>query len=186
MKSGQDAFSLAALARPYLVLGKTTKADMIHTDMLNVGMFTAGNSGCSKLSEMMVGYTLKTVGPGLVCPALKETDEDFHRITQTDFEVMKEFLQHKSFVLDPGVVEEYCAYRVKSRLVEYSWNNSERLLARSYNRAHGQTLSCSLSIVRKSGLLITFVLGTKAVEEDHGYCSQDCPVSKSKEPGETL
>ena len=159
---------------------------MIHTDMLNVEMLTAGNSGCSKLSEMIVGNILKTVWPGLVCPALKETDKDFHRITQTDFEVMKEFLQHKSFVSDPGVVEEDCPYRVKTRLVEYSWNSSERLLARSYNRAHGQTPSCSLSIVRKSGLLITFVLRIGAVEEDHRYCSQDCPVSKSKEPGETL
>ena len=93
---------------------------MIHTDMLNVEMFTAGNSGCSKLSEMIIGNTLKTVWPGLVCPALKETDEDFHRITQTDFEVMKECLQHRSFVLDPGVVEEDCAYCFKSRLVEYS------------------------------------------------------------------
>ena len=145
--------------------------------MLHVEIFTAGSSRCSKLSEMVVGNTLRTVWPGLVCPALKEPDKDFHRITQTDFEVMKEFLQRKSFVLDPGVVEEDCAYRVKNRLVKYSWNNSERLLARSHNRAHGHTLSCSVSIVRKSGLLVTFVLGTEAVEEDHGYCSQDCPVS---------
>ena len=124
-----------------------------------------------------MGKTLRTVWPGLVCPDFQEPDENFYRITQTDFEVMKNFLQHKSFVLDAWVVEEDCAYRVKSRLVEYSWNTSERLLARSHNRTHGQILLCSLSIVRKSGLLATFVLGTEAVEEDHGYCSQDCSVS---------
>ena len=37
-----------------------------------------------------VGDTLRTVWPDCVCPALKEPDEDFHRITQTDFEVTKE------------------------------------------------------------------------------------------------
>ena len=88
-----------------------------------------------------MGKTLRIVWLGLICPDLKEPDENSYRITQTDFEVMKDFLQHKSFVLDARVVKKDCVSCVKSRLVEYSWNSSERLLARSHNRTHGQTLS---------------------------------------------
>ena len=125
-------------------------------------------------SSLRVLVTLKGLLAWLVCPPLREPDKDFHRITRTDFEAMKKLLQHRSLVLDAGFVEEDCADRVKSRLVEYSWHNSERLLARSHNRARGLTHLCSLSVVRKSGLLAMFILGTEAVEEDHGCCSQCC------------
>lgn len=98
-------------------------------------------------SSLRVLVTLQGLLAWLVCPLLREPDKDFHRLTWTDFEAMKKLLQHRSLVLDAGLVEEDCADCVKSRLVEYSWNNSERLLARSHNRARGQTLSCSLSVI---------------------------------------
>ena len=120
-------FFLAALTRPCLVIGKTRKADGIHTDHLNIEMFKAGTSSCLTLSdsEMLVCN---------VCPAFKEPDEDLYRIALKDFEAMMDCLQYKPFILDAGVVEEDRAKCVKSRLVECSRNDSERLLAKSHNR----------------------------------------------------
>ena len=143
-------FFLAALTRLCLVIGKTTKADGIHTDDLNVAMFKAGKSSCSTLSEMLMCD---------VYPAFKESDEDSHRITLTNFEAMMDCLQHKPFILDTRVIKEDYAECIKSRLIEYFGNDSERLLTKSHDRAHGQTLSCSLSII---------VLRTEAVQDDHG------------------
>ena len=43
------------------MIGKTSNADRTHTDMLKVELFKAGISRLSKLSEMIVGTTAKSV-----------------------------------------------------------------------------------------------------------------------------